>query len=81
MKFAMALCLCCAVPAWATRPFVTDDARLTTAGSCQTGLRYSIVPELLQVDTTVDAQHDGGRGGRCLSFGLRWTPARLLSQP
>lgn len=23
------------VPAWAARPFVTDDARLTTAGSCQ----------------------------------------------
>ncbi|MDO8932801.1 MAG: hypothetical protein Q7U97_10435 [Rhodocyclaceae bacterium] len=24
-----------ALPAWAARPFVTDDARLTTAGSCQ----------------------------------------------
>ncbi len=47
----------------------------------QTGLRYSIVPELLQVDTTVGAQHDGGRGGRWLSFGLRWTPARLFSRP
>jgi hypothetical protein len=232
MKFAMALCLFCALPAWAARPFVTDDARLTTAGSCQveswmrsyehsrevwalpacnpggnleftvgggrasqdagpstndyvlqlktlfqtlgdegwawglalgrvlhpeiepgpnqignqyvyvpvtmalardraflhlnvgwlrdrasrqnratwglgaeyyvqprlaliaesygddeakpywqTGLRYSIVPELLQVDTTVGAQHDGGRGTRWLSFGLRWTPVRFWGQP
>lgn len=47
----------------------------------QTGLRYNIMPELLQVDTTVGAQHDGGRGGRWLSFGLRWTPARLFSRP
>lgn len=27
--------LCCAHEAWAARPFVTDDARLTTANSCQ----------------------------------------------
>lgn len=25
----------CSYPAWAARPFVTDDARLTTEGSCQ----------------------------------------------
>ena len=30
-----ALCVGLSVPAWAARPFVTDDARLTTAGSCQ----------------------------------------------
>ncbi len=37
MKFAMALVgtLFLALPAWAARPFVTDDARLTTEGSCQ----------------------------------------------
>ncbi len=29
------LCALLALPAWAARPFVTDDARLTTAGSCQ----------------------------------------------
>ncbi len=29
------LLLFAAAPAWAARPFVTDDARLTTAGSCQ----------------------------------------------
>jgi hypothetical protein len=47
----------------------------------QSGLRYSLIPERWQVDTTVGAQHDGGRGSRWLSLGLRWTPARLFSQP
>ncbi len=31
----LAMGLTAAMPAWAARPFVTDDARLTTAGSCQ----------------------------------------------
>lgn len=31
----LACALSVAPPAWAARPFVTDDARLTTAGSCQ----------------------------------------------
>lgn len=44
----------------------------------QTGLRYSIIPDLLQVDTTVGQQHDGGRPGRWVSFGVRWTPERLF---
>lgn len=35
MKFAIFLGLFLALPVWAARPFVTDDARLTTAGSCQ----------------------------------------------
>lgn len=36
-KIALAFVLLVAViaPTWAARPFVTDDARLTTAGSCQ----------------------------------------------
>ncbi len=33
--FLAPLLLTFANPAWAARPFVTDDARLTTAGSCQ----------------------------------------------
>lgn len=33
--FLAPLLLSFANPAWAARPFVTDDARLTTAGSCQ----------------------------------------------
>lgn len=32
---ALALLLAAALPAQAARPFITDDARLTTAGSCQ----------------------------------------------
>lgn len=33
--FLLALLGTAAVPAWSARPFVTDDARMTTAGSCQ----------------------------------------------
>lgn len=32
-------------PAWAARPFVTDDARLTTAGSCQLESWVRIYPD------------------------------------
>lgn len=32
---SLGLAACAALPAWAARPFVTDDARLTTAQSCQ----------------------------------------------
>lgn len=37
MRKIASLCLLggLSIPAWAARPFVTDDARLTTAGSCQ----------------------------------------------
>lgn len=34
-SFVAAMMLVAASPAWSARPFVTDDARLTTAGSCQ----------------------------------------------
>uniref|UniRef100_UPI0035AE3EA2 hypothetical protein n=1 Tax=Hylemonella sp. TaxID=2066020 RepID=UPI0035AE3EA2 len=43
----------------------------------QTGFRYSVIPNLFQVDTTLGAQRDGGAAGRWLSFGIRWTPARM----
>lgn len=44
----------------------------------QTGLRYSIVPNLLQIDTTYGSQYTQGTVGRWISVGLRWTPARLF---
>jgi hypothetical protein len=44
----------------------------------QTGLRYSVIPNLLQVDSTLGGQRDGGAAGRWLSFGIRWTPARMF---
>ncbi len=43
----------------------------------QAGLRYSVIPNLLQVDSTLGGQRDGGAAGRWLSFGIRWTPARV----
>lgn len=35
----------CALPVWAARPFVTDDARLTTAGSCQLESWVRVYPQ------------------------------------
>lgn len=44
----------------------------------QAGLRYSLVPNLLQIDTSYGSQYTLGTAGRWLSLGLRWTPARLF---
>lgn len=44
----------------------------------QAGLRYWVIPDLLQIDTTVGRQDGGGRASRWLSFGLRWTPAQVF---
>jgi len=43
----------------------------------QTGIRYSVIPNLFQLDTTTGQQFIGG-SNRWISFGLRWTPARLF---
>jgi hypothetical protein len=44
----------------------------------QAGLRYSIIPDLFQVDATTGQQQGGDSASRWLSFGLRWTPDRLF---
>ena len=44
----------------------------------QAGGRFSLIPQLLQVDTTIGQQHDGGRDNRWISVGFRFTPARLF---
>lgn len=44
----------------------------------QAGLRYAILPNLLQVDTTLGQQVTGPASARWLSFGLRYTPDRLF---
>ncbi len=44
----------------------------------QTGVRYSIVPNLWQVDSTIGRQFGGNSETRWLSFGLRFTPASLF---
>ncbi len=44
----------------------------------QAGGRFSLIPQLLQVDTTMGQQHGGDRSHRWISFGLRFTPASLF---
>jgi len=43
----------------------------------QAGLRWALIPQLLQIDATVGQQAGGRSDSRWLSFGLRWTPERL----
>lgn len=40
----------------------------------QVGLRYSLVPEVFQIDGTFGQQVDGNRQSQWFSLGLRWTP-------
>jgi hypothetical protein len=44
----------------------------------QTGIRYSIIPNLFQVDTTFGRQVNGGTNTRWISFGLRYTPNSIF---
>jgi hypothetical protein len=44
-------------------------------------LRDALILELLPVDTTFGAQHDGGHGSRCLPFDLRGTLVSLFACP
>jgi len=44
----------------------------------QAGGRFSLIPQLLQIDTTVGQSAGGKNTSRWLSFGLRFTPARLF---
>lgn len=40
----------------------------------QVGLRYSVVPEVFQIDGTVGQQVNGNSQTQWLSIGVRWTP-------
>lgn len=61
-------------PAWAARPFVTDDARLTTAGSCQLESWLRIYPDSREI-WALPACNPGGNleftagGGRARNTG------------
>jgi hypothetical protein len=44
----------------------------------QTGVRYGIVPDLLQIDTTIGKQLGGSTDSRWISFGVRFTPAKIF---
>lgn len=46
----------------------------TQAPFYQVGLRYSLIPELLQMDATLGQQVNGNRGTQWFSMGVRWTP-------
>ena len=44
----------------------------------QSGLRYSVVPDLLQIDTTLGRQIGGDNETSWVSFGVRFTPAKIF---
>ncbi len=44
----------------------------------QVGVRYSVIPDLFQVDATVGQQLSGEGNSRWMSFGIRYTPAKLF---
>lgn len=44
----------------------------------QTGLRYSVIPDLFQVDATFGQQLSGPGNSHWLSFGIRYTPDKLF---
>ena len=44
----------------------------------QAGGRFSLIPQLLQVDTTLGQSATSENGSQWISFGLRFTPARLF---
>jgi hypothetical protein len=44
----------------------------------QAGVRYSVIPGLLQLDGTAGRQYKHSTDNRWLSFGVRYTPAKLF---
>lgn len=44
----------------------------------QIGVRYSVIPDLFQVDTTFGKQLSGEGNSHWMSFGIRYTPDRLF---
>lgn len=70
-------------PAWAARPFVTDDARLTTEGSCQLESWTRIYPDRRE-SWALPACNPGGNleftfgGGAARNFGASTTGDYIL---
>lgn len=44
----------------------------------QAGVRYSVIPGLLQLDTTAGRQYNNSPDNQWLSFGVRYTPAKIF---
>ena len=59
---------------WMTESFGDNRAN----SYLQVGGRFSLIPQLLQIDTTVGQSTAGENGSKWISFGLRFTPARLF---
>lgn len=51
----------------------------TSTGSYwQSGVRFAIIPNLLQVDTTAGKKYSGNSETQWISFGLRFTPSSIF---
>jgi hypothetical protein len=44
----------------------------------QSGVRYSVIPNLFQIDATIGQQFSNNLNARWISFGLRFTPASIF---
>ncbi len=44
----------------------------------QTGARYSVIPNLFQIDATIGQQFNNDTSTRWISFGIRYTPDKLF---
>jgi hypothetical protein len=44
----------------------------------QAGARFSLIPNLLQIDTTIGQQYNGSSNTRWISFGLRYIPESIF---
>jgi len=74
MKYASIPCLIglfLCLPSWAARPFVTDDARLTTEGSCQLEIWMRAYPDSREL-WALPACNPGGNLEFTLGGGAAW---------
>ena len=65
-----------ATPRWM---LIAESFGDTSTGSYwQSGVRFAIIPNLLQVDTTTGKKYSGNSETQWLSFGLRFTPSSIF---
>jgi hypothetical protein len=50
----------------------------STGSYWQSGVRFAIIPNLLQVDTTTGKKFSGSSATQWISFGLRFTPSSIF---
>jgi hypothetical protein len=65
-----------ATPRWM---LIAESFGDTSTGSYwQSGVRFAIIPNLLQVDTTTGKKYSGSSETQWISFGLRFTPSSIF---